>query len=170
MPRKSTWQVISLLNNPSLISLSHKTLEVGFEDGSKVIARKILPKNGADLGDRFQKLGIEARLLKWLAESTNIPVPRILSPLDVQDCNIIIMDKLLGTMLLNMYGALDTSAKARPNFLNFVLSLEYSSFRSGLLRRMLLSLWIYLGWMYHNVSVHWFLIYCRDPSTSLLCV
>ena len=119
MPKISTWQVITLLDNPSLISLFHKTLEVGFEDGSKVIARKILPKDGADLGDGIQKLRIEAHLLKWLAKSTNIPVPRILSPLDVQDCNIIIMDKLPGTMLLNMYGTLDTSAKARPSILNF---------------------------------------------------
>jgi len=117
----SIWQVINLLNDITLISLSHKTLEVGFEDGSKVIARKILPKDGADLGDGIQKLGTEARLLKWLAESTNIPVPRILSPLDVQDCNIIIMDKLPGDMLLNMYGTLGTSAKARLNFLKLHL-------------------------------------------------
>jgi len=117
----SIWQVINLLNDITLISLSHKTLEVGFEDGSKVIARKILTKDGADLGDGVQKLGTEARLLKWLAESTNIPVPRILSPLDVQDCNIIIMDKLPGDMLLNMYGTLGTSAKARPNVLKLYL-------------------------------------------------
>lgn len=103
--------------------MSQKTLEVGFEDGSKVIAKKILPKGGADLGDGIKKLGIEARLLNWLAESTKIPVPRILFPLDVQDCNIIIMDKLSGTMLLNMYATLDTSAKVRPNVLNFVHSL-----------------------------------------------
>ena len=115
----STWQVISLLNDLSLTSFFYKTIEVSFEDGSKVIARKILPKDEADLGDGIQKLGIEARLLKWLTESTNIPVPRILSPLDIQGCNIIIMDKLPGTMLLNMYGTLDTSAKARPNVLNF---------------------------------------------------
>ena len=121
--KMSTWRVISLLNDPSLIPLSHKTLEVGFEDGSKVIARKILPKDGADLGHGIQKLGIEARLLKWLAESTNIPVPRIISPLEVHDCKFIIMDKLPGTMLLNMYGILDTSAKARPNVLSFVPSL-----------------------------------------------
>ena len=107
----------------SLIYLSHKTLEVDFEDGSKVIARKILPKDGADLDVGILKLGIEARLLKWLAESTNIPVPRILSPLDVQDCNVIIMNKLPGAMLLNMYGTLDTSAKACPNIFNFVHSL-----------------------------------------------
>jgi hypothetical protein len=50
VPKISTWQVISLLNDLTLISLSHKTLEVGFEDGSKVIARKILPKDRADLG------------------------------------------------------------------------------------------------------------------------
>jgi len=136
----SIWQVINLLNDITLISLSHKTLEVGFEDGSKVIARKILTKDGADLGGGVQKLGTEARLLKWLAESTNIPVPRILSPLDVQDCNIIIMDKLPGNMLLNMYGTLDTSAKARPNVLHFVHSVtDTSSFRSALLRRMPLS-------------------------------
>ena len=119
MPKISTWQVISLLNDLSLIFLSHKTLEVGFEDGTKVIAKKILPKDGADLGDGIQKLGTEARLLKWLAESTNLPIPRILFPLDVQGCNIIVMDKLPGTMLLNMYGTLDTSAKACPNILLF---------------------------------------------------
>ena len=121
MPKISTWQVISLLNDLSLISLSHKTLEVGFEDGSKVIARKILPKDGADLGDGIQKLETEARLLEWLA-STNIPAPRMLSPLDVQGCNLIIMDKLPGTMLWNMYSTLDTSAKVHPNVLNFVHS------------------------------------------------
>ena len=103
--------------------MSHKTLEVGFEDGSKVIARKILPKDGADLDDGVQKLRTEACLLKWLAESTNIPIPRILSPLDVQDLTVIIMDKLPGNMLLNMYGTLDTSAKACPNVLNFIHSL-----------------------------------------------
>ena len=86
---------------------------MGFEVGSKVIDKKILPKDGAELGDRIQKLGIESRLLKWLAESTNIPV----SPLDVQDSNVI-MDKLPGTMLLNMYDTLDTSAKAHPNVLD----------------------------------------------------
>lgn len=122
MPKISTWQVISLLNDQllSLISLSHKTLEVGFDDGSKVIAKKSLPKVGADFGDGIWKLGIEARHLKWLAESTNIPVPRILSPLGVQDCNVIIMDKLPGTMLLNIYGTLDASAKVWPNVLSFI--------------------------------------------------
>ncbi|KIM43812.1 hypothetical protein M413DRAFT_26107 [Hebeloma cylindrosporum] len=88
-----------------------------FEDDSKVVARKILPKKGTDLGDGIQKLGIEARLLKWLSESTKLPVPRIQSPLDIQDRNIVIMDKLPGTMLLNTYGTLNTLAKARPNIL-----------------------------------------------------
>ena len=50
VPKISTWQVTSLLNDSSLISLSHKILEGGFvEDGSKVIARKLLLKDGADL-------------------------------------------------------------------------------------------------------------------------
>ena len=67
----------------------YKTLEVGFEDGSKAIAKMILPKDGIDLGDRIQKLGIETRLLNRLVESTNIPVPRILSSVDAQDRNVI---------------------------------------------------------------------------------
>ncbi|KJA21256.1 hypothetical protein HYPSUDRAFT_42404 [Hypholoma sublateritium FD-334 SS-4] len=101
------------------------TLEVGSEDRSKVIARKILLQNGADLGHGVQKSKTEARLLQWLSNSTNIPVPRVLAPPDDQHGNVFIMDKLPGTMLLNIYGTFDTSAKERlvEQYAGFALNL-----------------------------------------------
>jgi hypothetical protein len=91
----------------------HKTLEVGFDDKSKVIARKILPREKADEEQGMQKLRSETLLLQWLANHSNIPVPRILSPKADQHRDFIIMDKLPGVMLLNIYGTFDTLAKAR---------------------------------------------------------
>lgn len=88
-----------------------KTLEVGFDDGSKVIARKILPRDKADEEHGRQKLRSEAHLLRWLANSTDILVPRVLSPVDDQYRDFIIMNKLPGVMLLNIYGNLDVLAK-----------------------------------------------------------
>lgn len=91
-----------------------------FEDHSEVIARKVIQEDdGADLGNGPQKLGIEGRLLQWLGESTKIPIPRILSPLDDRHSNLIIMNKLPGMMLLNAYSTFDTPAKARLNVLHF---------------------------------------------------
>ena len=62
---------------------------------------------------RMQKLRSETLLLQWLANHSNIPVPRILSPKADQHRDFIIMDKLPGVMLLNIYGTFDTLAKAR---------------------------------------------------------
>ncbi|GLB42982.1 hypothetical protein LshimejAT787_1204310 [Lyophyllum shimeji] len=89
------------------------TLEVGFEDGSSVIARKILTNNNADAELGVQKLRTEARLLHWLAKNTDIPVPRILPPVEDRSRNFFITDKLPGVMLLNIYGTLDSMAKER---------------------------------------------------------
>jgi aminoglycoside phosphotransferase len=61
----------------------------------------------------LQKLRSEARLLQWLANHSDIPVPRVLSPMENQYRDFIIMDKLPGVMLLNMYGTLDPLAKVR---------------------------------------------------------
>jgi aminoglycoside phosphotransferase len=93
--------------------ISHETLEVGFNDESKVIARKILPKDKADEEHGMQKLRSEALLLQWLTNHSDIPVPQVLFPEADQHRDFIIMDKLPGVMLLNIYGTFDTLAKAR---------------------------------------------------------
>lgn len=72
------------------------------------------------MGHGIQKLRAEAFLLKWLVQSSGVPVPRILSFPDDQHSNILIMDKLPGTMLLNIYGTLDISAKVCVDTLTFV--------------------------------------------------
>jgi len=92
---------------------SNLTLEVGFNDQSKVIARKIISYSEDRVNDerRIQKHRSESRLLKWLANHPDIPVPRILFPVDDQNCDFIIMDKLPGTMLLNTYATFNTAAK-----------------------------------------------------------
>jgi hypothetical protein len=101
------------------------TLEVGFDDESKVIARKILPKDKVDEERGMQKLRSEARLLQWLANRSDIPVPRVLFPVEDQYRDFIIMDKLPGVMLLNIYGTFDTLAKERlvESFADIALNL-----------------------------------------------
>ncbi|KAF9520842.1 hypothetical protein BS47DRAFT_1481178 [Hydnum rufescens UP504] len=101
------------------------TLEVGFDDGFKVIARKILPRDNIDEEQLIQKLRAEACLLQWLANCSSIPAPRVLFPEEDRYRDFIIMDKLPGAMLLNMYSTLDTLAKERlvESFANVALDL-----------------------------------------------
>jgi aminoglycoside phosphotransferase len=70
----------------------------------------------------MQKVRSEARLLQWLAVSSDIPVPTISFWGDDQHCDFIIMEKLPGEMLLNSYGKFDTAAKV-------LLKLFFKSFR-----------------------------------------
>ncbi|KAF8055210.1 hypothetical protein FPV67DRAFT_1745477 [Lyophyllum atratum] len=104
---------------------SNLTLEIVFDDETRIIARKVLPKDKADEEQGIQKLSSEARLLHWLLRRTDIPVPRILYPAHGQYSDFIVMDKLPSDMLLNVYGTLGTPAKERlvHSFAHFALEL-----------------------------------------------
>ncbi|KAG6816875.1 hypothetical protein H0H87_002196 [Tephrocybe sp. NHM501043] len=132
---QNTSQLLGKTPTASLIRAAsgNLTLEVIFHNDLRVIGRKILPRNDIARNIwRTRKLRVEARLLAWLQTSNaHLPVPRLLSPVDVLPLDEVhpdfffVTEKLPGRVLLNQYGLLDTSAKERivQSYARFTLDL-----------------------------------------------
>jgi hypothetical protein len=104
-------------------------IQVELEDGSTLVARKIMDKpylqrlrlitNESDFQSLLHMLLSEARLLRWLGKAMMFPIPRILYPLDnSQEGDFMLQTMLSGETILNGRSKLSAPAKVLNTIMN----------------------------------------------------
>jgi len=97
------------------------TLLVNFGDLESVIVRRSNPVDDPDEQRwRNRKFDSETHLLRWLQRHSDLNVPRLLevcvaggNDTILANSNFIIMNRIQGSMLINLYGNLPTAVKER---------------------------------------------------------